>query len=369
MDDFMLRFSRSTSTNPYALLQRKTMTSGFRHQYASGFVIPFPNASKSSCSFTGELLTKKRQSCSYPGYQYGEQSVSRISLLRSTPMVRLSDRAGNKKRARPIQQSKNEAQRLQKVLAQMGFASRRGAEKLIESGSVRVNNRSVTKSGMLVVPGKDIIHVDGKLAKLQTPVWVAVHKPRGMNSLPSTSRRSVDSEFPSELRKGLIPVAGIEEDASGLLILSNDRKAVAQLNNPDCNLVIEWVVDCYGPVSNSKVIELQRGVVLEGEKDVFRPKNLECQGSARIELSPREKTILTRFVVRVREHRRQLMSRFFSSVGLTVVRMSRRSFGPVLLSPLRRGSFRQLTPNEIKAMIRGVKESTVKKERRHRKIA
>ncbi|KAI0564955.1 RNA pseudouridylate synthase [Gracilaria domingensis] len=250
----------------------------------------------------------------------------------------------------------------------MGFASRRGAEKLIEDGYVHVNNKKVTQQGTLVVPGKDTIHVDGKLATPKKPVWVAVHKPRGMNSLPSKKRRSVDSGIPTEQRKGLIPIAGIEEDSSGLLILSNDRTAVAKLNNPDNNLIKEWIVDCYGQVPRSTVNALQRGIRLEGEEDIFRPKSLQCLGSGYIELSPREKAVLTRFIVCVREHRRQLMSRIFSAVGLTVARASRRSLGPVLLSPLKRGDFRYLTPNEIKALKRGVKERAMNTERRQENL-
>lgn len=85
-------------------------------------------------------------------------------------------------------------------------------------------------------------------------------------------------------------------------------------------------------------------------------QSVRCLGTERVELSPRDKATLTRFEVGIRENRRQLIQRLFNAAGLKVVNMSRRSFGPVLLSSLKRGDFRYLTPNEVKALKRGVKK-------------
>lgn len=86
-------------------------------------------------------------------------------------------------------------------------------------------------------------------------------------------------------------------------------------------------------------------------------KGVTIQGSGKVELSRREFRTLTRIIVRVREGRHHLIQRLLASVGVTVVRASRRSFGPVLLGSLKRGAFRYLTSNEIKALKRSVKRS------------
>lgn len=80
-------------------------------------------------------------------------------------------------------------------------------------------------------------------------------------------------------------------------------------------------------------------------------------GSEKVELASGEKKTLTRMEVRIRDSRRHLIRRLFESVGLTVVRASRRGFGPILLGSLKRGDFRYLTPNEVKALTRGVKRA------------
>lgn len=85
-------------------------------------------------------------------------------------------------------------------------------------------------------------------------------------------------------------------------------------------------------------------------------KSITIRGSGKVELSRREYRTLTRIVVRVRESRHHLIQRLFESVGITVARASRRSFGPVLLGSLERRSFRYLTLKEIKALKRGVRE-------------
>lgn len=86
-------------------------------------------------------------------------------------------------------------------------------------------------------------------------------------------------------------------------------------------------------------------------------KSLTILGSGKVELSRGEFRTLTRIEVRVRESRHHLVQRLFESVGTEVVRASRRRFGPILLGSLKRGDFRYLTSNEIKALKRGIKHN------------
>lgn len=161
----------------------------------------------------------------------------------------------------------------------MGVASRREAEKLIENGCVKVNNRKVRQQGLLVKVGEDTIHVNGKMITPPKPIWIAIHKPKGILSIPGIGGRSVDTFIPTAKKKGLVAIGGIGEEASGLVILSNDRAAAAQLNSPENMHIKEWFVDCRGPVSFSKVRELKHGTTIDDEGNRFAP---EVRGLLRI---------------------------------------------------------------------------------------
>lgn len=165
-----------------------------------------------------------------------------------------------------------EPQRLSKVLAQMGVASRRESEKLIADGEVMVNKKKVQQQGVVVIAGKDVIHVHGKEVRAAAAVWVAVHKPRGTPSIAKGSGRSVEFMVPLEKRRGLVAVDALEEDASGVMILSNERNDVARLNSANNSFVREWMVDCYGRVRWEDVRELEIGVKLDGERELVKVK-------------------------------------------------------------------------------------------------
>lgn len=166
-----------------------------------------------------------------------------------------------------------EAERLQKVMSRLGVASRRRSEELIAEGKVYVNGRVVRNQGTLVNLRKDRIKVQGKeVVAQESAVWVAVHKPKGYLSLPREgSKKSVADLLPRSKRNGLITVGGIDEDYSGIVIMTNERGHVPELSSPQNPHVKEWIVDCDGLVKDDTVEPLRRGAKLKGNSSSILP--------------------------------------------------------------------------------------------------
>lgn len=156
-------------------------------------------------------------------------------------------------------------ERLQKVLSRLGVASRRNAETMITNGRVCVNGRQTRQLGTSVNVWKDRITVDGTAVQVSTQVlWIALHKPRGYVT-KMTGHRGLQRFFGDSLmdRSALVAVDGIEEDASGLVLFTNERGAVPELARPDNPHIKIWTVDCRGEVSDQQLRILNKGVRLK----------------------------------------------------------------------------------------------------------
>lgn len=158
------------------------------------------------------------------------------------------------------------SERLHKVLSRVGLASRREAEKLIMDGRISVNGKRRTELGTNVNVWKDKIFVNGIAVRIpSSAVWLAVHKPRGFLSTTIGSRSL--ERFLDPRLKGLIPAGAIEEEASGLVILTNERGAVPPLVCPDSPHAQKWLVCCRDMVTEDQLKTLNSGVVLGGDEN------------------------------------------------------------------------------------------------------
>lgn len=167
----------------------------------------------------------------------------------------------------PLRLNLGDSERLQKVMSRLGVASRRNAEDMIAGGKVTVNGNVVREKGVLVNARVDRIAVNGKTVEAPSKaVWIAVHKPPGYLSLPKEGhRRTAASLLPRSQRTSMMPVGSIEEDFSGLLLMTNERGHIPELSKPNNPHVKEWVVDIDGIVSEAQIDPLRRGVKLNGE--------------------------------------------------------------------------------------------------------
>jgi 23S rRNA pseudouridine2605 synthase len=231
------------------------------------------------------------------------------------------------------------SERLQKVLAAAGIASRRASEILISAGRVQVNGRTAT-IGDKVDPLTDVVEVDGERVIVDTSLrYVMLNKPQGFVSTTSDPEGRPTVMDLINLEERLYPVGRLDRDTEGLLLLSNDGDLVHRLLHPSYAVERTYLALVPGPARREQLSRLTAGVELE---DGFaRPRRVRVveqnHGKAMLEL------IMT-------EGRKREVRRMLAEVGLPVERLARVAFGGVELGDLRQGKWRFLNRREIAAL-------------------
>lgn len=250
------------------------------------------------------------------------------------------------------------AERLGKVLAAAGVASRRGADALIEAGRVTVDGRPAVL-GERVDPASARIAVDGvPLAAPATRLHLALHKPAGVTSTVRDrhAERTVLDLLPAELRvRGtrLYPVGRLDRDSEGLLLLTNDGAWAERVLHPRHEVEREYAIAVRAPLERDQAEALAGGIELE--EGVATLEHLRPMTSAELRrlaslLRPAPDSGLTWYRATLRQGWRRQLRRVFGAVGAPVVRLVRVRVGPVRLDDLPVGSIRPLTAAEVRAL-------------------
>ena len=228
--------------------------------------------------------------------------------------------------------------RLNKILAQAGLTSRRGAERLITEGRVAINGAVVRELGTLADPGSDLVTVDGTPLPGAEPLrYLLLHKPRGyVTTVRDPQGRPVVTDLvPDGVR--LYPVGRLDADVEGALLLTNDGPLTHRLLHPRYGVprVYEALVE--GDVGARDVPGWRRGMTLEDGP--ARPLDVTWLG--------RGEGPTTRLALTFAEGRKHEVKRYCEAMGHRVVRLRRTAFGPIALGSLRPGQWRALTPREV----------------------
>ncbi len=249
-------------------------------------------------------------------------------------------------------------QRLQKVMAAAGVASRRDCEDLITSGEVRVNGILVDWLPAWVDPQRDRIVVSGNGIRTNIPlVHVLLFKPRGVvcsNDDPGERRLAIDLvKHPSKAR--LFPVGRLDIDSSGLLILTNDGELTSRLTHPRHGIRKEYEVSVQGELSDREIERLQRGILLttrrrsrrrpSGREDVRR------HAASSIDLIHRDRE-RTKLKIVLAEGRNRQIRRMMAKLEHPVKKLRRTKLGHLTLKGLQPGFWRELTPDEVEVLRR-----------------
>ncbi len=238
---------------------------------------------------------------------------------------------------RPV--STMSTERLQKVLAAAGVASRRASEILIERGRVTVNGVVVTELGSRVDPEVDHITVDG--TPIQTDVskrYVMLNKPTGVVSTLADDRGRRDlTEFVADYEERLFNVGRLDADTSGLLILTNDGDAAHVLAHPSFEVTKTYLAKVTGPVKPASLKAMRDGVELDDGP-------IAVDRVAKIGEPSKGHTLLE---ITLHSGRNRIVRRLCEAVGHPVVELHRKSFGPLSLGSLAVGAMRDLSKVEV----------------------
>lgn len=231
--------------------------------------------------------------------------------------------------------------RLQKVLAHAGVSSRRAAEELIAAGRVRVDGRTVTELGTKVDPRGARIEVDGQRVVRQAPVYLILHKPRGVVSTMSDPEgRSTVRDLLADVSAARVyPVGRLDFNTSGALLVTNDGDFSVALMHPRRSVPKTYVVKVQGVMEERDLDRWRRGVELaDGRTSPAKVKLLRYEG---------DKTWLE---LTITEGRNQQVRRMGDATGFRVMRLARLSFAGVGTEGLPPGRWRYLTGDELAAL-------------------
>lgn len=257
-------------------------------------------------------------------------------------------------------------ERLQKILAQAGIASRRAAEEIIAAGRVAVNGTVVREMGVRADPSKDTITVDGRMLAISTGpaksgemVYLMLNKPPGVVSTVKDTHgrttvldligktegepRRAGRPIPSPGTR-IYPVGRLDADTTGLLLLTNDGDLTFRLTHPRFGVEKEYRAVVRGRPPEQALQKLREGIEIEGE--------LTAQAVVDW-LGTREGSTLLRVVIH--EGRKRQVRLMLAAVGHPVVELQRVRFGPLALGDLEVGKWRTLALHEVHALRKAVK--------------
>lgn len=246
-------------------------------------------------------------------------------------------------------------ERLQKILARAGVASRRASERAIVEGRVTVNGDTVKELGSKADAAKDDIRVDGvRVHAPASKVYLLLHKPKGYVSTRQDpqGRPTVMDLVPPVA--GLFPVGRLDVTTEGLLLLTNDGEFAERVAHPRYEVPRVYHAKVHRIPDAETLARLRRGVRVEGDVlTVDRVRVIEAEKNAWLEIT-------------LHEGKHHEVRRLLEAVGHQVSKLRRVGLGPLSARGLKPGEFRSLTPSEIRALVAppGGKVATVPPLRR-----
>lgn len=231
--------------------------------------------------------------------------------------------------------------RIQKIIADSGYCSRRKAEELISANRVQVNGRPCKlgdKAG-----NKDLITVDGEkiyVPKKKDLYYIMLHKPRGY---VTTMSDELDRKCVVDLLEGLdervYPIGRLDRNSEGLLLFTNDGKFANDIMHPSKHITKTYRVTVRPDVSDEQLVQLSEGVEIDGRK------TLPCTITV---LDKQPGRVVMQMVIK--EGRNRQIRKMCEAVGLEVARLKRTAIGPVKLGMLKPGEYRELKADELRAL-------------------
>lgn len=230
-------------------------------------------------------------------------------------------------------------ERLQKVLAQAGIASRRKCEEIILAGRVAVNDKPVTELGVKVDPAQDHITVDGRPISSQSHVYVLFHKPKGViTSVTDPKGRRVVTDYLKGIKERIYPIGRLDYDTEGLLLLTNDGEFANLLAHPKYEIPKTYYAEVKGVPHGTELDKLRNGIMLDD--GMTAPAEVEY-----VDVDPEGSYAV--ISVTITEGRNRQIRRMFEAIKHPVHRLRRVQYSNLTLAGVPRGKYRLLKPQEV----------------------
>lgn len=229
-------------------------------------------------------------------------------------------------------------ERLQKVIANLGYCSRRKAEELISDGKVKVNGITVREMGVKV-KNSDTIEVENTiLDNNKNYEYYILNKPKGVVSTVSDDlgRKTVVDLIDTKTR--IYPIGRLDYDTTGLLLLTNDGVLANKLMHPSSNIYKTYVARVDGIVKGYDIKRLKDGVIIDGVKTA------KCHVKLKSVDAKKEKSIVE---LTIHEGKNHQVKKMFESLGYRVSKLKREKYANMDLTGLKTGEYRKLSNKEI----------------------
>ncbi len=237
-------------------------------------------------------------------------------------------------------------ERLQKVISDNGYTSRRKAEELIKQGKVLVNGEVAT-IGMKVNTSDEII-IDGNILSkdIDSKVYFLLNKPRGVVTTASDEKGRKTVIDLIETEKRIYPVGRLDYDTTGALLLTNDGELTNKLTHPSNNIDKVYVAKIKGIITGVDINKLKSGVKIDNYKT----------SKCRVKLKSYDKKTQTSLVeLTIHEGHNHQVKKMFEAIGYDVIKLTRTRFAFLDVKSLKSGEYRILLPHEVKKLYSLVK--------------
>lgn len=238
-------------------------------------------------------------------------------------------------------------ERLQKVIANLGYASRRHAEELIKLGKVKVNGNVVTELGTKVKTS-DTIEVENTiLDNNRNYEYYLLNKPRGVISSSSDEHGRKTVVDIIDTKERIYPVGRLDYDTTGALLLTNDGTLANKLMHPSSGIEKKYIAKVSGLVTGIEIKKLRDGVIIDGKKTSKAKVNLKKYD---------KKTDKSTVELIIHEGRNHQIKKMFESIKHDVIKLKREKYANLDLTNLNAGEYRRLTNKEIAILYSMIKK-------------
>ena len=230
---------------------------------------------------------------------------------------------------------------LERVLSKAGLASRTEARKWIGGGRVKVNGKVVRSPDQWVDLERDRVSLDDRPLRSREKIYVLLYKPKGyITTRKDPERRPTVYDLLRDLGQWVVPVGRLDQDSSGLLLLTNDTAFVERVSNPQYKISKTYLVKTSALLSEEQLEQLRDGVVLDDGPT--QPASVK-----RIRDSARS----TFLEITIHEGRNRQVRRMIEAVGARVLKLVRTEIGGLRIGALPIGTYRELAPKEVASIL------------------